>query len=272
MENTTKIQKDGGYLPLTCGIKSILLDKEFHKGYYLTKSYFGTRTNGFFCQSLFLKNGNYRITYDKKGTFRGEYAIILVENKLYKKGIFGEGDLILRDDKNPYVLWQNYKGKNYNIGNMCYQNYKPEKKEVKEYDLVKCSKIDTYKEKENFDLFIDLNTEICLVKYEFPKYEKPKLKKCVTGQEPGLYYENCCPSEEYDLFMLLKQKVKSNELKTIQDLKNFIKQENEIYEKTKTETQTPKTEINFSQKISQFGFFESIIFSTILLFAYLFRN
>lgn len=137
--------------------------------------------------------------------------------------------------------------------------------------------------KENFDLFIDLNTETCLVKYEFPKYEKPKLKKCVTWQEPWLYYENCCPEDEYYLLIFLREKYVSWEIKTIQDLKNFIKQENEKFEKkseilnqvhnyNRTETQTPKTEINFSQKISQVWFFESIIFSTILLFAYLFKN
>lgn len=271
MENTAKMQKDWWYIPFTCWTKSVLLDKDFNKWYYLIKTYFWTKSKWFFCELPFLKNGLYRITYDKKWTFRGEYAIILVENKLYKKWIFWEWDIILRDEKNPYVLWQNYKWKDYNIWNMCYQNYKPEKKEIKEYDLVKCSEVDTYKEKANFDLFIDLNTETCLVKYKVPKYKKPELKRCETWQKPWIYYENCCPAEEYDLFMELKQKINNKELKTTLDLKNFIKQENEKFEKTKTEIQTPKTEVDFSQKIPQVWFFETIIFSFLLIISF-FKN
>ena len=82
-----------------------------------------------------------------------------------------------------------------------------------------------------------MNTEKCFVKYKVQQYKKPRLEKCKAWQEPWLYYENCCPAEEYDLFMLLKQKVKNKELITVKDLKEFLRVENKKFEGTKIEIQ-----------------------------------
>lgn len=199
------------------------------------------------------------------------YLVILEENPIFKKWIFWKWDLILKDKKSPAILWENYKWKNYNFWNLCYINYKPDTNKIKKYDIIDCLKINDYNKENNFDLSIKLDSKKCFIKYKFPE-KNSKLQKCELWENPWFFYENCCPEDEYYLLIFLREKYVSWEIKTIQDLKNFIKQESEIYEKTKTETQTPKTEINFQNPIFQTWFFESIIFSTILLFAYLFKN
>jgi len=96
-----------------------------------------------------------------------------------------------------------------------------------------------------------LSENLCLPVFEKKKFQVPKLKRCEKDQKPGLYYENCCPAEEYDLFMLLKQKVKNKELITVKDLKEFLRVENKKFEETKTEIQAPKKEINHSGFVPQ---------------------
>lgn len=117
-----------------------------------------------------------------------------------------------------------------------------------------------------------MNTEKCFVKYKVQQYKKPRLEKCKAWQEPWLYYENCCPAEEYDLFMLLKQKVKNKELITVKDLKEFLRVENKKFEETKIEIQAPKKEINHSGFVPQAWFLESIIFTTLIILNFLFKK
>jgi hypothetical protein len=110
-----------------------------------------------------------------------------------------------------------------------------------------------------------LSENLCLPVFEKKKFQIPKLKRCEKDQKPGLYYENCCPFQEYDLLMLIRSKIKSKEIKTRDDMIKFVRTENQRYEQSQKEI--PKKIQDF-EGIS----FVSVILLFLIIFIKLFKS
>jgi hypothetical protein len=110
-----------------------------------------------------------------------------------------------------------------------------------------------------------LSENLCLPVFEKKKFQIPKLKRCEKDQKPGLYYENCCSEQEYDLLMLIRSKIKSKEIKTKDDMIKFVRTENQRYEQSQKEI--PKKIQDF-ESIS----FVSVILLFLIIFIKLFKS
>jgi len=192
------------------------------------------------------------------------YLIILRENIKFKKWIFTKDDVILKDSLNPNLIIENYNWTTYNLWNLCYQNYKPS---IFDYsiNLTSCDTIKSYWERWDFTWFSQINEELCFPHLDSKKFKVPELKKCWYQEYSWVYYENCCPFQEYDLLMLIRSKIKSKEIKTKDDMIKFVRTENQRYEQSQKEI--PKKIQDF-EGIS----FVSIIFLFLIIFIKLFKS
>ena len=147
---------------------------------------------------------------------------------------------------------------------MCYQNYKPS---IFDYsiNLTSCDTIKNYWERWDFTWFSQINEELCFPHLDSKKFKIPELKKCWYQEYSWIYYENCCPFQEYDLLMLIRSKIKSKEIKTRDDMIKFVRTENQRYEQSQKEIQ---------KKIQDFEgiSFVSVILLFLIIFIKLFKS
>ena len=193
------------------------------------------------------------------------FYLILKESSKFKKWAFSSDDIMIKDSINPNVILEKYNGTTYNLWNLCYQNYKPSIFDYSIY-ITECNTLSKlYWERWDFNWYMKLSENLCLPVFEKKKFQIPKLKRCEKDQKPGLYYENCCSEQEYDLLMLIRSKIKSKEIKTKDDMIKFVRTENQRYEQSQKEI--PKKIQDF-EGIS----FVSIIFLFLIIFIKLFKS
>ena len=195
------------------------------------------------------------------------YYLIFKDSLNFKKWIFSNEDVILKDSANPSVILERYKWDTYNLWNLCYQNYKPSIFDQSIY-ITECDTLaQFYWEKGDFNWYIKINDNLCFVKRE-NKFKKPELKRCEWPQDPWIYYENCCPFQEYDLLMLIRSKIKSKEIKTKEDMIKFVRIENQKYEQIHNTTQDDDSRMIDFEWIS----FISVVLLFLIIFIKLFKS
>ncbi len=139
MTKANKDEKVGHViLPPECWSKELLWNPKYSNWFYLSifHQWFYAK-KWYFYEPLSWHNKKEWLPLKQKShwVLYNSYIVVLWENDIYKTWIFWYWDVVLKDELNTSLLWLNYKWKNYNIWNLCYQNYKPEKKKLKNMNL-----------------------------------------------------------------------------------------------------------------------------------------